>query len=112
MLLNFLICFFIILIIYQIFLAYFNNIEGLENQYQEYDDSNPNNVMILAQKNAGNIEVLRTQISSLLGLDKKVQDLSANYASLQGQVDNIMLEQKNYSEQMLPTETPEITGAV
>ena len=56
--------------------------------------------MILAQKNAGNIEVLRTQISSLLGLDKKVQDLSANYASLQGQVDNIMLEQKNYSEQI------------
>ena len=110
MLVNFLICFFILLIIYQIFLAYFNIIEGLDNQYKEYNNNDPNNAMILAQQNAGNIEVLKGQIDGLLGLDKKVQDISANYANLQDQVDQIIQEQKNYSEQMLPSETPEITG--
>ena len=111
MLINFLICFFLLLIIYQIFLAYFNIIEGLENQYRNYDTNDPNNVMILAQQNAGNIEFLKTQINNLIGLEKKVQDISANYAGLEQRVDDLILEQKLYSQKVLPSETPEITGA-
>ena len=108
MLIKLLICFFLLLIIYQIFLAYFNIVEGLDTQYKDYN----NDPMILAQQNAGNISVLKTQVDSLLGLDKKVQDLSANYTNLQEQVDNLILEQKSYNDQMVPSETPEITGAV
>ena len=64
---NILIVFFIILIIYQIFLAHFSNnvIEGLEN-YKEYDTNvrnDSNNVMILAQQNADNIEVFKKEPS-------------------------------------------------
>lgn len=111
MLINFLICFFLLLIIYQIFLAYFTIIEGLENQYRNYDTNDPNNVMILAQQNAGNIEFLKTQMNNLIGLEKKVQDISANYAGLEQRVDDLILEQKLYSQKVLPSETPEITGA-
>ena len=59
---NLLIIIFIILITYQIFLAHFSNsiIEGLED-YKDYDTNDPNNVMILAQQNAGNIEVLKQE---------------------------------------------------
>ena len=58
MLVNVLIVFFLLLILYQIFLAYFNCVEGLDN-YQNYDLNNPNNALILAQQNAGNIEFLK-----------------------------------------------------
>ena len=88
---NILIVFFIILIIYQIFLAHFSNnvIEGLEN-YKEYDTNDPNNVMILAQQNAGNIEVLRKQFDdwdfSLEGRKRQAERMKtmADEAQLKG----------------------------
>lgn len=107
-----LICFFIILLTYQIFLANFVLTEGLEDgTYQEYDTKNPENQMILIQKNSGNIEVLRKRVDDLAGLKQEVVDLSGNVTLLQTQVDGIVqanLEMsKNYQ-----TSTPEITGAI
>lgn len=109
---NILIVFFIILIIYQIFLAHFSNniIEGLEN-YKEYDTNDPNNVMILAQQNAGNIEVLRTQFDNISGLKQEVQDISGNVANLTKQVEDLVKAQEDYLDEKLPDEPPEITGA-
>ena len=108
---NILIVFFIILIIYQIFLAHFSNnvIEGLEN-YKEYDTNDPNNVMILAQQNAGNIEVLRKQFDNISGLKQEVQDISGNVANLTKQVDDLVKAQEDYLKENLPEEPPEITG--
>ena len=58
-LVNILILFFTILVIYQIFLAYsgYSIIEGLENdkKYKPYDS---NDALILGKQNAGNIIVL------------------------------------------------------
>lgn len=109
---NILIIFFIILIIYQIFLAHFSNnvIEGLEN-YKEYDTNDPNNVMILAQQNAGNIEVLRKQFDNISGLKQEVQDISGNVANLTKQVEDLVKAQEDYLAENLPAEPPEITGA-
>lgn len=109
---NILIVFFIILIIYQIFLAHFSNniIEGLEN-YKEYDTNDPNNVMILAQQNAGNIEVLRKQFDNISGLKQEVQDISGNVANLTKQVEDLVKAQEDYLDEKLPDEPPEITGA-
>ena len=109
---NILIVFFIILIIYQIFLAHFSNnvIEGLEN-YKEYDTDDPNNVMILAQQNAGNIEVLRKQFDNISGLKQEVQDISGNVANLTTQVEDLVKAQEDYLAEKLPEEPPEITGA-
>ena len=114
-LVNLLIIFFIILIFYQIFLAYIgsSNIEGLANQqYQPYNTNNPNNALILAQQNAGNISVLKEQLDELNGLNKEVQDISGNVITLQDQVSKMVAAQQNYSTQMTGGTAPNISGAV
>jgi hypothetical protein len=115
----FLIVFFMILIIYQIFLANFTIKEGLDTsssdpsgQYQPYNTNDPNNAMILAQQNAGNIQVLKQQMDDLTGLSQEVQDISANVVSLQSQVTAIGQAQQQYASQMSSQPTPQITGAI
>ena len=100
------------LIIYQIFLAHFSNsiVEGLEN-YKDYDTSDPNNVMILAQQNAGNIEVLKQQFDKISGLKQHVEDMSGNIDNLTQQVNDLVQSQQDYLAQNLPSEPPEVTGA-
>jgi hypothetical protein len=116
MLLYVLIIFFIILIFYQIFLAHItskmNFIEGMESQtYEPYDLNNPNNTLILAQQNAGNIQVLKKQMDGVLHLNREVQDLSGNLNSLSTQVTNMIEEQQQYVQTNLPSTPPQITGA-
>jgi hypothetical protein len=112
---NLLIIFFTLLLLTQIFLAYNekNNLfEGLETMtYKEYDTNNPNNIMILTQKNSGNIEYLKQQIDNLLSLQKQVSDISGNLVSLGEQVQGIVQTQQEYANKQLPSETPTITGA-
>ena len=110
-LINILILFFLFLILYQIILAS-NLIEGLENQYESYNTNDPNNVLILAQKNAGNIEYLKERIDSLQGsdLNKEVQDLSGNVQTLQTQVTGLVQAQQQYTTQMTGGTPPQITG--
>jgi hypothetical protein len=112
-LVNILIIFFIILILYQIFLAN-NIIEGLENQYQPYDINNPNNALILAQQNAGNISYLKEQLDNILGINQRVEDLSGNVTTLQTQIDGILTQQQEYATQITggTGQPPEITGAL
>jgi hypothetical protein len=80
--------------------------------YQEYDTKNPDNAMILIQKNSGNIEVLRQQLNSVMDLNKEVQDISGNVAGLQVQVDDLVQAQMEYASQNYPSSTPEISGVV
>jgi hypothetical protein len=110
-LVNILIVFFIFLIIYQLFLAT-DIIEGLENQYKPYDVNNPNNALILAQQNAGNISYLKERLDKFDGIFQEVQDLSGNVITLQTQVDGLVQAQKDYADQMTGGTAPEITGAV
>jgi hypothetical protein len=110
---NLLIVFFTILIVYQIFLAYTKDslFEGLTNgDYQPYDMNNPQNALILAQQNAGNISFLKEKLDDLLGLNKEVQDISGNVIALQEQVTQMMAAQQSYSSQMTGSTTPNITG--
>jgi len=115
-LVNLLIIFFIMLIFYQIFLAYFGNsiMEGYENkdnkEYQNYDSNNPDNALVLAQQNAGNISVLKGQMDEMLGINKQVQDLSGNVDNLQQQVTDLVEAQKDYANQMTGGTEPEISG--
>jgi len=120
MLVNILIIFFIFLIIYQIFSVKMDyTLEGMTSdttpqpssqQYQPYDTNNSNNVMILAQQNAGNIQVLKQQVDSVLGLNRQVQDLSGNLSSLAEQVYNMVQAQQQLAQSSLPSSTPVITG--
>ena len=85
----FLIFFFIVLIIYQLFNH--NIIEGATTQnaagdkYQDYAEDH----MILAKQNAGNIQALREQVNGLLGLDTKIEKVDATVKQLQEQVNGM-----------------------
>lgn len=121
-LINMLILFFIILIGYQIILA--NHVmEGLENNtssnttgtnntsYNPYNMNNPDNALILAQQNAGNIDYLKQRLDAVQGMFQQVQDLSGNVAALQDQVNGLVSAQQEYANQMTGGTAPEITGA-
>lgn len=110
-LVNILIIFFIILILYQILLAA-NIVEGLENQYKPYDLNDPNNALILAQQNAGNISYLKEKLDAFDGVYKQIQDLSGNVQSLNSQVTGLVQAQQDYATQMTGGSPPVITGAV
>jgi TolA-binding protein len=112
-LVNILILFFIFLILYQIFLAT-KIIEGMDNSnnsdYKSYDTNNPNNALILAQQNSGNIAYLKKQMDSVQDINQEVQDLSGNVQTLQTQVNGIVQAQQNYANQMTGGTVPNITG--
>jgi len=108
-LINILILFFSFLIIYQLILET-NLIEGLENQYEPYDTNNPNNVLILAQQNAGNISYLNERLKQIDNISQEVQDLSGNVTSLQTQVNDLVEAQESYAEQITGGNVPQITG--
>ena len=112
-LVNVLIVFFIMLICFQIILAN-HLVEGLENgkSYQQYDTNNPENALILAQQNAGNIEYLNGRIQDVQGMYKQVQDLSGNVQTLQDQVNGLVTAQQQYATQMTGGSPPQISGAI
>ena len=115
LLINILIIFFIFLISYQLFLGNHEyKLEGFDNanDYKEYDTNNPNNTLILAQQNAGNISFLKKRIDEYGELSKQVVDLSNNLQTLQGQVDQLMQSQQDYADQLTGGTPPTITGAV
>lgn len=122
-LINILILFFIILIGCQIILA--NHVmEGLNNNkntnttssanntsYNPYDMNNPNNALILAQQNAGNIDYLKQRFDSIQGVFQQVQDLSGNVVTLQDKVNGLVTAQQQYASQITGGTAPKITGA-
>jgi len=111
-LVNILVVFFILLILYQLVLAN-RIIEGVENnqQYQDYDTNNPGNALILAQQNAGNISYIKQQIDSILGLNKEVLDISGNVATLQEQVASLVNSQKDLATNMAAGPPPPNTDS-
>ena len=110
-LVNLLILFFTILVIYQIFLAYFGDsiIEGLTNTDEEYKPYD-NDPMILAQQNAGNIIVIKGQLDDMIGLKQQIQDLSSNVIGLQSQVTSLVNSQNDYANQMTGGTEPQVSG--
>jgi hypothetical protein len=111
MFVNILIIFFILLITYQIILGN-NIIEGLDNNnsYNSYDTNNAGNALILAQKNAGNIDYLKSRFDDVQGMYNVVQDLSGTVISLQEQVNGLVTAQKDYANQMTGGVAPNISG--
>ena len=120
MLIKILIGFFIFLIGYQLFLALFpfmkkdNLVEGMEDattkEYKPYNTDDPNNVLILAQQNAGNIEVLNGRVTKLDGLNDKVNTLQQIVDGIQPQIDAIVQQQADYATDLAGDTPVEITG--
>jgi methyl-accepting chemotaxis protein len=136
MLLFVLILFFIILLVYQIFLAYFQHskiVEGMldvvptiapqfiptnemlpnlqfTQVYKQYDKEISHNTFLMAQQNAGNIEYLKQRIDAVQNMDQQIRDLSANVASLSTQVDGLVQSQQQYATQISGGTPPTVTG--
>ena len=113
-----LISIFLLLFSYQIFLALFPDkiIEGLENEttatitsnsntneYQPYNVSDPNNSLILAQQNAGNIEVLKGRIDKFDGVKEEID-------SMQTQIDGLVQQQADFAQDLVGDTPPTVTG--
>ena len=121
LLINILIVIFICLLVYQTFLALFPNklIESLENEttdqtkskeYQPYNVSDPSNALILAQQNAGNIEVLKGRIDGFDGVKERLNAMEQNIDSMQVQMDQLVQQQADYAAEIAGTTPPVITG--
>lgn len=88
-----LICFFIVLITYQLFLAP-TIIEG----YQDYS-ADP---LILGKQNAGNIQVLREQVNSLMRLNDSVKNINKRVDDVEKQVKGLMDAQQQAALDAMP----------
>jgi len=106
MLVNILVVFFIILLFYQTFIHVFR--EGLDNpEYKPYD---PDNALILAQQNAGNIEFLKQKIAILENMQKEVNDLSLNLITVNEQIQGLIEQQQQAATQLVGSTPLTITG--
>lgn len=102
-LINTLIIFFIILILYQLVLET-KVIEGLTTQYEDYSTTDLSNTSALAIQNANNIQYLAEQMNNGSTI---FQDLSGNVQTLQTQVNGLVQAQQQYASQI---PAPQITG--
>lgn len=92
----------------------FSCLEGMDNAtptaYKEYDTTNPNNAMILAQQNAGNIIVLKGQLDDVMKIKQQVNDLSAKVDQLSSQMDALVQQQADYAQDLAGSTPPDVTG--
>lgn len=101
-LLELLILFFITLIAYQL-LSCEREREGFQegmDEYKDYNTSDPNNAMILAQQNAGNIAVLKKQMDEIMGFKDTIVDICGNIVSLNDQMNAIVQAQADSVQQV------------
>jgi hypothetical protein len=131
--------FFILLISYQIFLGYYKPpiVEGLldlvptiapaftptvapKNElmpnltinqvYRQYDKKIADNTFLLAQQNAGNIEVLRQQSSNVPQLTLDVTNLTKRVGTVEDQITQLVSAQKAYADNLTGGSPPDVTG--
>lgn len=120
MLIYILIGVFFALFAYQLILTIFPDkvIEGLENEtkttsngeYQPYNVNDPNNSLILAQQNAGNIDVLKGRVDKMEGVKEKIDTMQQNMDSMQLQIDGLVQQQADYAQELAGDTPPEVSG--
>ena len=93
------------------FLLLYRVKEGMESGTTTYQPYDPNNPTILAQQNAGNIQILKDQMDELRGIKKEVQDISGNLSTLTEQVNEYIIQQGHIAQQQLPPNLPTISSS-
>jgi hypothetical protein len=82
--------------------------------YSEYNDAktfdlNPNDVSILSQKNANNIQAIYANIKNIVNIRNQVDKNKTNVADVQSQVNALAEAQNDYAAEMVGTEEPDIS---
>jgi hypothetical protein len=92
-------------------------VEGLDTMeesdkpsYKPYDMNNPNNALMLAQQNAGNIEVLKGRIEHLDGIQGQVDNIQRSIDSMQVQIESLVQQQADYAQELAGNTPVEVTG--
>jgi hypothetical protein len=100
MFLTILIIFFISIILYKILFFIgisFHLIEGMENEYKEYNSNDP---MILAQQNAGNIQYLKSRMDDVTNVKDDVDKMKQDIQTMQVQVDGLVQQQADMASEL------------
>lgn len=110
-----LVFFFSLLVALSFFSFFTSKKEGLENEkestgYKDYDTNSSDNALILAQKNAGNIMVLREKIDEQDGMGLRLDNLEATVENQQSQLDALVQQQAQYAQDISASEPVSITG--
>lgn len=112
MLLTFLIIFFASIVLYNWIQWMISNkmIEGMENgsnnasknanNYEPYDKNDPNNCMILAQQNAGNIDYLKSRMDEVTNVKNDVNTMQQTMNSMQVQLDGLVQQNSNIASEI------------
>lgn len=112
MLLTFLIIFFASIVLYNWIQWMISNkmIEGMENgsnnasknanNYEPYDKNDPNNCMILAQQNAGNIDYLKSRMDEVANVKNDVNTMQQTMNSMQVQLDGLVQQNSNIASEI------------
>lgn len=92
-------------------------VEGLTTEtpstatdYKPYNVSDPNNSLILAQQNAGNIEVLKGRIDNLDKMKSQVDTMQESITMMQTQMDGLVQQQAEYAQELAGSTPPTVTG--
>lgn len=121
LLLYFLIVFFISLFIYQIILAFYPKIEGMETNNKSKDKSKdksygtmyeeyPTDPLILGKLNAGNIQYLKGQIDTISTNTTEINQMQSTIDELQQQVSDLSTQMNQLSQSLISSESPDTSS--
>lgn len=121
LLLYFLIVFFISLFIYQIILAFYPKIEGMETNNKSKDKSKdksygtmyeeyPTDPLILGKLNAGNIQYLKGQIDTISTNTTEINQIQSTIDELQQQVSDLSTQMNQLSQSLISSESPDTSS--
>ena len=84
--------------------------ENQDNDFKKYDTDSPENALILAQQNAGNIRSLEQKIETQQAFVQRLDNLESTVENQQTQLDGLVEQQAQYAEDISASEPVEITG--
>lgn len=91
-----------------------SNSDGAEDStdtYQPYDTNSTSGTMILAQKNAGNIEVLKGRLADGKKMSARMSSAEQQIDLMQQQINGLVQQQSNYATDLAGGNEPlSVTG--
>ena len=84
--------------------------EEEDDDFKKYDTNDPNNALILAQQNAGNIMSLEQKIETQQAFVQRLDNLENTVENQQTQLDGLVEQQAQYAQDISASEPVEITG--